>query len=146
MTRHGQRPRRRSSRLAFTLIEVLLVLMILVILGAIVVPMYSGIQSSAETKAARAQIDMLEAAIDMYDYHAKKFPASLNDLVQRPGDVPEDRWVGPYIKDNKVLVDPWDNPYKFTPNGKHNANSYDVWSMGPDGQDGSADDIGNWKS
>jgi general secretion pathway protein G len=30
--------------------------------------------------------------------------------------------------------------------GKHNTDSFDVWSVGPDGQDGTEDDIGNWQS
>jgi len=137
---------RQLQRAGFTLMEVLLVLVILVILGSIVVPLYTGIQSGAEAKAARAQVDLLEHTIDMYRLNAKKLPSSLDDLVQRPSDLKEDRWAGPYIKDNKELLDPWDNPYKFTPNGKHNSSSYDVWSTGPDGQDGNDDDIGNWKS
>lgn len=137
---------RREHRPGFTLMEVLLVLVILVILGSIVVPLYTGIQSGAETKAARAQIDLLEHTIDIYKLNAKKLPESLDDLVQRPSDLKEERWAGPYIKDNKDLVDPWDNPYKYSPNGKHNTNGYDVWSTGPDGQDGDDDDIGNWKS
>lgn len=136
----------QRSRAGFTLMEVLLVLVILVILGSIVVPLYTGIQGSAETKAARTQVDLLEHTIDMYKLNAKKLPSSLDDLIQRPSDLKEDRWAGPYIKDNKELVDPWDNPYKYTPNGKHNSGSYDVWSTGPDGQDGNDDDIGNWKS
>jgi general secretion pathway protein G len=149
MARHDLREisdGRQRSRAGFTLIEVLLVLVILVILGSIVVPLYTGIQGSAEAKAARAQVDLLEHTIDMYKLNAKKLPSSLNDLVQRPSDLKPERWAGPYIKENKELVDPWDNAYKYTPTGKHNTNGYDVWSSGPDGQDGNDDDIGNWKS
>jgi len=149
MTRHNPQDDsrgRRPPQAGFTLFEVLLVLVILVILGSIAIPMYTGIQSGAEAKAARAQVDLLEHAIDMYKLNAKKLPSSLDDLTQRPSDLKEERWAGPYIKENKELVDPWDNPYKYSPNGKHNTNGYDVWSTGPDGQDGNDDDIGNWKS
>jgi general secretion pathway protein G len=149
MAKHDLRDISRGQQLrhtGFTLMEVLLVLVILVILGSIVVPLYTGIQSGAEVKTARTQVDLLEHTIDIYKLNAKKLPSSLDDLVQRPSDLKEDRWAGPYIKENKDLVDPWDNPYKYTPNGKHNTNGYDVWSTGPDGQDGNDDDIGNWKS
>jgi general secretion pathway protein G len=45
---------------------------------------------------------------------------------------------------DKIGLDPWDNEYRFAAPGKHNTEGFDVWSVGPDGQDGSADDIGNW--
>jgi general secretion pathway protein G len=127
--------------------EVLLVLVILVILGSIAVPIFTGTQEQAEKKSAQTQVSMLARAIDMYRFDTKKYPANLQDLTQRPGDkLTADRWAGPYLEDNKALNDPWDNPYKYAPSGKHNAERYDVWSLGPDGQDGSADDIGNWQS
>ena len=145
MTRH--RKHSRARRAGFTLMEVLLVLVILVILGSIAVPIFSGTQESAEKKTAQTQVSMLARAIDMYRFDTKKYPGSLDELTQRPSDkVTADRWAGPYIEDNKALDDPWDNPYKYSPNGKHNPERYDVWSLGPDGQDGSADDIGNWQS
>jgi general secretion pathway protein G len=127
--------------------EVLLVLVILVVLGSIVVPLVTGIGEGANVKAATVQVDALERTIDMYKFDTKQFPASLEDLVNKPSDAKmEKNWNGPYIKANKDLVDPWDNPYKYESKGKKNSGSYDIWSMGPDGQDGTADDIGNWKS
>ena len=144
----NQRPhstRRRKSD-AFTLMEVLLVLVILVVLGAIVVPMFSGIGDSANVKAATTQVGFLENAIDMFKFETKQLPGKLEDLVEEPSDAKlAKNWSGPYMKANKDLVDPWDNPYKYDAKGKKNPNSYDVWSTGPDGQDGTADDIGNWK-
>jgi len=59
-----------------------------------------------------------------------------------------DRWRGPYIMvkgdQNKILLDPWGNPYQYRYPGIHNTTGYDLWSKGPDGRDGTADDIGNW--
>jgi len=40
--------------------------------------------------------------------------------------------------------DPWTNPYLYSYPGKHNQNSYDLYSVGPDGKEGTDDDIGNW--
>jgi general secretion pathway protein G len=45
----------------------------------------------------------------------------------------------------KIPLDPWDSEYKFASPGKHNSESFDVWSVGPDKQDGTDDDIGNWE-
>lgn len=127
--------------------EVLLVLVILVVLGAIVVPMFTGIGESANVKAATAQVGLIGDAVEYYKMSVKQTPGSLDDLMQAPSDSKlSKRWAGPYLDPNKELVDPWDNPYKYDPKGKKNQNGYDVWSMGPDGQDGTEDDIGNWKS
>lgn len=143
---HGRCQRERQARLGFTLMEVLLVLVILVVLGAIVVPMFTGIGESANVKAATTQVGFLENAIDMFKFETKQLPGSLDDLVNEPSDAKlAKNWSGPYMKANKDLIDPWDNPYKYDAKGKRNQGSYDVWSVGPDGQDGTADDIGNWK-
>jgi general secretion pathway protein G len=138
---------RAAVRGAFTLMEVLLVLVILVVLGSIVVPLVTGVGEGANVKAATVQVDALERTIDMYKFDTKQFPGSLEELVSEPSDPKMAKnWNGPYIKANKDLVDPWDNPYKYEAKGKKNSGSYDIWSTGPDGQDGTADDIGNWKS
>lgn len=141
------RPTHRRAASAFTLMEVLLVLVILVVLGAIVVPMFTGIGESANIKAATTQVGFLENAVDMFKFETKQLPGSLDDLVNEPSDAKlAKNWSGPYMKANKDLIDPWDNPYKYDSKGKKNQNSYDVWSVGPDGDDGTADDIGNWKN
>ena len=68
----------------------------------------------------------------------------MNDLIDKPSDAKvAERWAGPYLESARAGRS-WDNDYKFAAPGKHNPDSYDVWSMGPDGQDGTADDIGNW--
>lgn len=140
------RSARVAGRGAFTLIEVLLVLVILVVLGAIVVPMVSGIGESANVKAAKIQVAALERAIENYKITTRQSPASMDDLLTEPSDAKlAKNWAGPYIPTNRELIDPWDNPYKYDAKGKKNQDGYDVWSTGPDGQDGTKDDIGNWK-
>jgi len=49
----------------------------------------------------------------------------------------------PYM-DKQIPNDPWERPYQYMSPGKKNTTSFDVWSFGPDGNDGTADDIGNW--
>jgi general secretion pathway protein G len=144
---HRQRLQSRgAAHSAFTLMEVLLVLVILVVLGAIVVPMFTGIGESANVKAATTQVGFLENAIDMFKFETKQLPGNLEELVEEPSDEKlAKNWSGPYMKANKDLIDPWDNPYKYDAKGKKNQGGYDVWSTGQDGQDGTKDDIGNWK-
>jgi general secretion pathway protein G len=65
----------------------------------------------------------------------------LQDLVQKAdGDT---NWHGPYL--DKLPVDPWKHPFIYTYPGKHNTNSFDLLTVGPDGKEGTADDIGNWQ-
>jgi general secretion pathway protein G len=143
----GEMRNRASQPAGFTLIEVLLVLVILVTLGAIAVPIFTGVGEDANKKAAKAQIQLFENAIEMFHFATKQYPASLDELVKPPSDATRaKRWTGPYLKENKGLIDPWDNEYKYDAKGKKNANGYDIWSLGPDGQNGTEDDIGNWES
>lgn len=141
--------RNHGGPAGFTLIEILLVLTILVIMGAIAVPIVTGMGEKANIKAATVQVQMFEKAIDYYRLDMNKVPDSLEDLINTPSDQRlAKRWSGPYLPANRGLRDPWDNEYKYNPKGKNNPNpgGYDVWSMGPDGQDGTEDDIGNWVS
>jgi general secretion pathway protein G len=88
---------------------------------------------------------MYKSAIQMYRLDTRQYPSDLEELITKPSDAAlANRWGGPYM--DKIAKDPWENDYRFAAPGKHNADSFDVWSVGPDGQDGSADDIGNWES
>ena len=143
------KPTRQSDnqrpRTAFTLIEVLLVLVILVVLAAMVVPYFGQTQEGALKKAAAADVSSIKRQISVYKLHTYSYPATLGDLVTKPGDAAiANRWEGPYLEGGKVPLDPWGREYRFAAPGKHNPDMFDVWSTGPDGQDGTADDIGNW--
>ena len=52
-------------------------------------------------------------------------------------------WKEPYIDETTLLTDPWGNPYQYRYPSTHGV-KYDVWSYGPDGKDGTQDDICNW--
>jgi general secretion pathway protein G len=120
--------------------------MILVILASMAVTFLGGTQERAEKDAARGQVGIFKSVVNVYKLHTKNYPGSLDDLVNKPGDSKvAERWEGPYLDVQKIPADPWDNEYKFAAPGKHNTESFDVWSMGPDKQDGTDDDIGNWE-
>jgi general secretion pathway protein G len=135
----------RSGRAGFTLIELLLVLAILVVLASMVVTMFSGTQEQALKDAAKGQVGIFKSAVNLYKFHTRNYPQGLEGLISKPGDsAAASRWAGPYLDAGKVPLDPWDRDYKFAAPGKHNPDTFDVWSVGPDGQDGTEDDIGNW--
>lgn len=129
---------KRRRRSAFTLVEVLLVLAILVILGAMVGVGITQVQSSANKKAAKGQVGMLDEVINIYRVDIGKFPESLADLSEPPADLRNpDKWNGPYL-DNQLPADPWGNDYQYENTG----DDFRVWSLGPDGTEGN-DDIDN---
>lgn len=140
------RTRRSSKQNAFTLIELLLVLVILGILAAIVVPKFSGRTEQARLTAATSQISTFGTALDAFEVDNGFYPKGKNglvDLVQAPRDA--QNWKGPYLK-GEIPLDPWGHPYVYEAPGKHNPTSYDLLSLGPDGRTPSDDDISNWQS
>jgi general secretion pathway protein G len=136
------RPSRRAHT-GFTLVEMLLVLVILSALATIVYPNITKHGPEARLKATRVQIAALGTALDMFGVDDGFYPQGQNglqDLVQAPNNAPH--WHGPYI--DKIPKDQWGHDYIYTCPGIHRPNSYDLMSMGPDGQPGTEDDITNW--
>ena len=138
----------RARRRGFTLMEVLLVLAILVILGSFVVMTFTGVLSDSDIKAAQSQIGLFEPALSLYRLNMKEYPSTtqgLEALRDQPSDARHaKRWNGPYVE-KELAPDPWGNPYQYQYPGKHNPSSFDLWSLGPDSQEGTEDDIGNWR-
>ena len=145
-TRKPKTENRKSLRRAgFTLIELLLVLVILGVLAAIVVPKFAGRTEQARQAAAKTQISSFGTVLDAFEVDNGYYPkgkSGLNDLVQAARDAKN--WRGPYLKE--VPKDPRGNDYVYECPGKNNPTSYDVSSMGPDGQLGGDDDINNWSA
>lgn len=137
-TRTARRPQR-----AFTLVELLLVLVILGTLAAIVLPRFGGVSKRSKITATETQLSTFKTALGAYDVDMGDYPRNLTDLIQRPSNGGQN-WNGPYLDTDTIPTDPWGNPYSYTFPGKHNPSSYDVESAGPDGQMGNDDDICNW--
>ncbi|MEO1617055.1 MAG: type II secretion system protein GspG [Planctomycetota bacterium] len=128
--------RRPASRSAFTLLELLLVLAILVVLGGIVAVNVVGVGTQANVDATQSQLKMLQSNIDMYRIRMNSIPESLESLRDGPSDAAKKaKWVAPII--TEIPKDAWGNDLKYTVNG----NSYEIRSGGVDGQMGSDDDI-----
>jgi general secretion pathway protein G len=142
MTRHRS-PQGRRRTAAFTLIELLLVLVILAVLAAVVVPKFTGRSEQAKQAAAKTDISMLDGALELYEQDNGHYPSTdegMRVLVEQPANA--QTWHGPYIK-RGVPKDPWGNEYVYRYPGQHNTNGFDLFSMGPDQREGN-DDIDNW--
>jgi general secretion pathway protein G len=136
----GTRPSDKTLCRAFTLVEMLLVMTIIGILAAIVIPKMVGRSEQARLTAVHADLSSIKTALDAFEVDNGYYPKSMQDLLQQPNNAKN--WHGPYL--DKVPQDPWGNNYLYYYPGKHNQNSYDLLSVGPDGKEGSEDDIGNW--
>jgi len=119
----------------FTLIELILVIVILGILSAMVVPNFVGVSDDARVAATQADMVVIGNALDRYEIYNGTYPKDLNALISGNRR---------YLKENKVPVDHWQQPYIYVFPGRHNRDGFDLSSGGPDGTHGSADDINNW--
>ncbi|TDR70752.1 type II secretion system major pseudopilin GspG [Paludibacterium purpuratum] len=132
----------------FTLIEIMVVIVILGVLGALIVPKVMGRPDEARIVAAKQDINALMQALKLYRLDNGRYPTTaqgLSALVQKPSLPPEPRnWKpGGYLE--RLPEDPWGTPYRYANPGTHG--EVDLWSLGADGQPGGEGvnaDIGNW--
>jgi general secretion pathway protein G len=134
---------------AFTFLEIMFVVVIIGILLGVAVTSISKRGQTARIHATRLQLKNFDTALANYELHVGRFPETregLQALVSRPNNVHEKAWDGPYLKlDGPGLPrDPWHNAYQYRSPGQQNA-EYDLWSLGPDGIEGTGDDITNWR-
>lgn len=138
------RPHRTA---AFTLIEIMVVVIVLAVLAATIIPQFIGTTTDAKISAAKAHISELESALERFYVHMDRYPTAsegLQVLVDPPA-TEADKWRGPYLK--QLRADPWRTPYQYKKPGVHHPTSFDLWSRGADGAEGgegAAADIGNW--
>lgn len=136
-------PRRPRHRHAFTLVELLIVLLILGLLGSIAVPRYMKHVRTAKMRTAKTQIALLRDAVHDYYMDLDEYPKRLDDLVDNPGG---ETWDGPYLNPPKLPLDPWGEPYRYDFPGKHG--EFDIYSYGADKAPGGTKDgadITSWE-
>jgi general secretion pathway protein G len=97
----------------------------------------------ARVTAARTQIAQLRVALDTFELDVGRFPTTaegLSALVEKPASDAEG-WQGPYIRG--MPNDPWGRAYGYRQPGQGGPRHLDLYSAGPDGQEGTDDDITN---
>ncbi len=137
---------RRRHAAGFTLVEIMIVLFIMVLIAAVGVGSFRAALSSSRVKTTDLYVnDTLANAIKQFELNVGRFPATLGDLLVCPSDVSPAKWIEPYLDDRADDTDPWGNLYQYVTPGQRSNTGFDVWSSGPDGENGTADDIGNWR-
>ncbi|MDR0392083.1 MAG: type II secretion system major pseudopilin GspG [Planctomycetaceae bacterium] len=135
---------KREYMTGFTLIEIMIVLFIMLSMVGAAVLSYSSYLNNSKKQTTRQYIANVTTAIHAFNMSVGRYPSALQDLLNCPSDVAPGKWGGPHLE-HLQESDPWGNEYRYTSPGQHKKD-FDIWSSGPDGQDGTEDDIGNWSA
>ncbi len=144
MNRVREAFRSRGRRNAFTIVEILVVVIIIGVLATLIVPRFFGRVGTAKQSVAKQKIEVISEAVHLFHTDYDRYPQSLEELVSRPSDIPEEKWVMPTVKP-KDLLDPWGRPFVFRCPGQHDV--YDLYSLGADGVEGGSGenaDVVSW--
>ena len=134
-------PRARKREVGFSLTELMIVIVIIGILLGLVFSNLN-VMGDAQNLKAKKEVGDLKVKLEMFRSENGTLPSSgqgLNALVTNPGNAP--RWRQ-YM--TALPKDPCGNDYRYLNPGTHNNSEFDVYSIGPDKREGTADDIGSW--
>ncbi len=132
-------PVTRNGEAGFTLVELLVVLVILVLLASIIGPRVIGYLGTSRSKTAQIQIEGLVTSLELHHIDVGRYPTQsegLQALLASNGRVPG--WNGPYLSKGQIPLDPWGAPYRYQSPGKTAA--FDLYTLGRDGKEGGTDE------
>jgi general secretion pathway protein G len=127
-------PAARHAR-GFTLLELVMVLVIIGVILAMVGPRVFNSLGRASSERAKVTIEQIGGALELYKLDTGRYPSSsegLASLVAAPSGVAN--WNGPYVKDAKILKDPWSRDFIYRSPAEKGG--YDLISLGADGKEG----------
>jgi general secretion pathway protein G len=134
-------PAHRARR-GFTIIEVIVIVVILGVLAAVIAPrLMSRIGQSKQGVAANSAASLASLLRMVMIDNDGRLPSgcTIDVLWERPGEIPENKWKGPYVNNRGELLDPWERPFMLVFPGEKNVD-FDVVSYGADAQPGGADE------
>ncbi len=138
---------RKTREAAFTLLEIMLVVVIIGMLLTVASVKIQGNAERARLTAAHSDIDgALRTALGLYELDNGRFPTTeqgLKALVEKPASEPVPLNWRQYLEKKTPPKDPWGHEYIYISPGTHNPDSYDLSSLGKDGVE-SEDDVRNW--
>ena len=132
----------------FTLLEIVIVLLIIGVIAGIGASMLLNPTDDADIVDAKVSVKTFETALLSYHLKGNVYPSEqqgLKALYQKPQSSPQPAIWSQQIKNENDLIDPWGTPYQYHHPAKIGQSNFDIYSMGPDKQKGTSDDIGNWQ-
>ena len=131
--------RKLEGEAGFTLVELLVVLVILVLLASVIGPRVIGYLGTSRTKTAQIQIESLVTSLELYHIDVGRYPTTsegLESLVKAPSKAPG--WNGPYVTKGTIPRDPWGQAYRYQSPGKKGP--FEISTLGRDGKEGGTDE------
>jgi general secretion pathway protein G len=124
-------------------------LLLAITIYTVIVTIYNPVLASTiQTELSKAELYFFSVSnsITFFRLDVGRYPMAhegLSALFKEPNDINSEVWLGPYLKNGR-LKDLWGQDYQYTYPGIHNKNSFDLFSLGQDGVEGTVDDINNW--
>lgn len=132
--------RRQRRPKAFTLVELMVVIVVIAMVMALVGTNVMKRFGRAKAELAKPKIALVEQALNQLAVDVGRFPddtEGLDILLENPGEM--EGWNGPYLKLSQ-MTDPWGNPFIYMAEGEINPGSFDLMCLGADGQEGGEGD------
>ncbi len=131
--------RRVAAPRGMSLLEIMVVIVLIGLVTSMVGVAVMNRLEDGKIETARTQARNIESALEQYKLKFGSYPNATQGL-----SVLESPPKGTPIMD-RIPKDPWNNDYIYSNPGQKNTRKFDVISKGPDGQEGTEDDVGNWE-
>lgn len=135
----------RKSTAAFTLLEIMLVVMIIALLAGSAIYLMRGNVDQAKYVRVESDVQAIQTQLQFYETQNGSMPSTeqgLRALVEKPGGDPQPRKWRQLMPE--LPLDPWGTEYQLRNPGTKSKSGYDVFSCGKDKKPNTDDDIGNW--
>lgn len=130
---------------AFTLFEILAVIVLIGLVVGLVVGSLDGMMGAGKVKLAKTGVtNSFQGPLMAYKGATGDYPTTEEGLAILLQPNAKIGLAEPLLRGRDALMDPWNHPYHYKCPGVKRPYAYDLWSAGPDGKDGTEDDIGNW--
>lgn len=122
---------RRGAQAAFSLAELMVVIVIIGLLATLVVPAVVSKLFKASVGIAVADITTIGNGVNEYMIdHNGRAPDSLEDLIT------EDEYGSKILDRDTIPTDPWGNEYIYIPGSSSGSSDWTVMTYGQDGLEG----------
>ena len=137
----------RGAARAFSLMEVMIVIVIILLISGLVAVNLFGAKEKATTDTVRLQLTNLKSAIQQFHLAFNRYPTAEEGVAvlwnkdNLDAEADESKWWK-FFEEAKA-TDPWGSEWGYSDESEE-GHPFELWSYGPDKEDGSDDDISVW--